>query len=276
MSKRPNIQALADEAFTRDAGSVHPIRAIMNDEDTGRILFVPLEQLAANPDQPRKEFDPQAHDDLTASVREHGILQPVIARKNPDGEGFILIAGERRTRAAKAAGLTEIPALIRSPKDHLEIAIIENLQRENLSAIEEAEALKKLKEAKSYTGRELAKIIGKSEQSVSESLALTGLPDPIKAELRTSVTVPKSQLLEVVRAGSAEQVAAAWTALKTGQTRTVRELRHAKNPTAEKASPYIHTYRPESGRFRVTVAFQKKRASRDEIREALEEALNEL
>ena len=101
----------------------------------------------------------------------------MLARKDPVRDGYILIAGERRLRAATAAGLTEIPALIRSEADALEVALIENLQRENLSALEEAEALLKLKNARQFTDEALAKIIGKSRQSVNDSLILNELPE---------------------------------------------------------------------------------------------------
>jgi len=97
-----------------------------------------------------------------------------------------LIAGERRWRAAMAAGLSELPALIRSEADSMEVALIENLQRENLSAIEEAEGLLKLKQARQFTDQALAKIIGKSRQSVNDSLILNELPESIKAECPTS------------------------------------------------------------------------------------------
>lgn len=277
MRRRVDIAALAQEAFERDPSTVHPVRAILNDEDTGRIVMVPVEFLEPNPDQPRKTFDPQGHEDLTASVREHGILSPLLVRKNPDHEGYILIAGERRFRAAKAAGLKEVPVLVFNPSNHLEIAIIENLQRENLSAIEEAVALAKLKEARGYTQRDLAKIIGKSEQTVSESLKLLELPSEIRAELEETSDVrsfQKSQLLEVVKAGDADKVAAAWNALKTGSLKTVRDLRQAKRPAAadEKPRHFTHTYHDDDGRYRVTVTFSKTKVSSAELKAALREA----
>jgi ParB family chromosome partitioning protein len=141
-------------------------------------------------------------------VKEKVVLQPILARKDPNRDGYILIGGERRWRAATAAGLTEIPALIRNESDHLEIALIENLQRENLNAVEEAEALLRLKHARRYTDEQLAKIIGNSRQAVNESLTLNELPAEIKSECRTSGTWSKSQLLQVLRAGSDEEMIA--------------------------------------------------------------------
>lgn len=281
MPKRPDIAALAHEAFDRDPGAVHPVRTVMRDEDTGRIVLVPVELLEANPDQPRKHFDPEALEELTASVREKGILQPVIARKNPHREGYVLIAGERRWRAAKAAGLPEVPALIRSPQDSLEIAIIENLQRENLSALEEAEALFELKQARSYNDEQLAKIIGKSRVAVTEALSLVKLPDDIRAEARMSGArqFSKTQLLQVFRAGDSEKVRSTWEALKRGEVTTTRDLERRKKASGpERGRPKHHTftYKPEGGGFRLSLTFPKARVSPDEVRSALKDALEHL
>ncbi len=240
-------------------------------------MRLPIELIEANPDQPRKHFDPEALRDLTASVKEKGVLQPVLVRPDADGKHFILIAGERRWRAAKAAAVAEIPALIRTEEDSLEVAIIENLQRENLHPLEEAEALQRLKTIKEYTDAQLAQVIGKSRKAVNESLLLTQLPEPIKAEWRTSATASKSQLLQVLRAGSPETITAAWNALKTGEVTTVRELRRRKGST-NKGRPqhYRFEHKPRHSRFAVTVTFPKRSASRPEIRTALKDALAHL
>jgi ParB family transcriptional regulator, chromosome partitioning protein len=209
MPKRPNLKAIGLHIVqgAESQRTDHPARRLSANEG---FLYLPIDLVRPNPDQPRKHFDDQMHEDLTASVKEKGILQPVLARKAPAGEGYILIAGERRWRAAIAAGLAQIPALIRSEADALEVALIENLQRQNLSALEEAEALLKLKNARQFTDDALAKIIGKSRQSVNDSLILNELPEQIKAKCRTSGTWSKSQLLQVLRAGTPEEIVAAW------------------------------------------------------------------
>jgi ParB family chromosome partitioning protein len=254
----------------------HPIRHFGKADGFMRL---PVELIRPNPDQPRKHFDPDALRDLTASVKEKGVLQPVLVRPDPDGSHFILIAGERRWRAAKAAVVSEIPALIRTEEDSLEVAIIENLQRENLHPLEEAEALLHLKTIKGFTDQALAQVIGKSRKAVNESLLLTQLPEAIKAEWRTSAMATKSQLLQVLRAGSPEKVGAAWAGLKTGEVSTVRELRKQKQQaTAKKGRPahYRFEHKPDGKPFHVTVTFAKKTASRAEVRSALKDALKHL
>jgi ParB family chromosome partitioning protein len=210
-------------------------------------------------------------------VKEKGVLQPILVRPDPEGDGFLLIAGERRWRAAKAAEIAEIPALVRKQEDSLEVAIIENLQREDLHPLEEAEALLHLKTIKGFTDQQLAQVIGKSRRAVNESLLLNQLPESIKAEWRTSATASKSQLLLVLRTGSPEKIAATWEALKSGTVTTVRELRKQKQGT-KKGRPhhYRFEYNPKGKPFHVTVAFEKKAASRAELRSALNDALKHL
>src|SRR5690606_20584823 len=131
------------------------------------------------------------------SISQHGILQPVIVKR--DGDGFMIMAGERRYRAARLAGLTVIPALVRND-DPLEIAIIENLQRENLSPLEEAEGLGALIDQYGYTHEALAEVIGKSRPYVSNTLALRRLPDEIKREVHAQPDVSREILISLARA----------------------------------------------------------------------------
>ncbi len=120
--KRPDIAAAVRKSFDdadKAPSNVHPLRAILKDENTARVLVIPIAQIEPNPDQPRKFFDPEALNDLASSVREKGILQPIIVRKRSDSDACIIIAGERRWRAAKIAGLKEIPALVHRRRDVL-------------------------------------------------------------------------------------------------------------------------------------------------------------
>src|SRR5690349_13268008 len=162
MPKR-DVKAAALKILSRETSprNDHPVRDFARADG---FMILPIELIRPNPDQPRKHFDPDALRDLTASIKEKGILQPVLVRPDPDGEHFVLIAGERRWRAAKAAAVSEMPALIRKEEDSLEVAIIENLQRENLHPLEEAEALLRLKTVKGYTDQDLAQVIGKSRK----------------------------------------------------------------------------------------------------------------
>lgn len=270
--KRPNLSGigvrLAETAASQTAD--HPVRHILADEG---LLYIPVHLLRPDSHQPRQHFDEDALRDLTASVKEKGVLQPVIARRDPTGDGYILIAGERRWRAAAAAGLKSLPALVRRAEDALEVALIENLQRENLNAIEEAEALLHLKQVRGFTDAQLAQVIGKSRQSVSESLSLNDLPEAIKEECRTCGIGSKRQLLSIARAGSPEKVLVLWEAFRRGEITTVRAIRQRSKPAKGRPRHYSFSYRPERGEFRLTVTFTRSMATSEEIRDAIEEAL---
>lgn len=152
-------------------------------EDGDQVTEVSLNDIRPNPYQPRKEFAPEAIEELAASIKEHGIIQPLIVRKSI--KGHELVAGERRLRAAKEAGLQKVPVVVKQYTDQqlMEIALIENLQRENLNPIEEAEAYDRLIGHYDYTQDELAKKIGKSRPYVANILRLLQLPEKIRAML---------------------------------------------------------------------------------------------
>lgn len=144
------------------------------------IIEVSLDELRANPYQPRKVFDDDALKELSDSIKEHGVFQPIIIKKSI--KGYEIIAGERRVRASKLAGLTKIPALVRNLNDEqmMEIALLENLQRENLSAIEEAAAYKSMIEKLDLTQEELSKKVGKSRSHITNILGLLRLPKEVQ------------------------------------------------------------------------------------------------
>lgn len=158
--------------------------------NTAEVRLIPISKIVPNPHQPRKEFDPQALDDLSASIKVQGVLQPILVRPLPDGkDGFELVAGERRTRASKMAGLKEIPALVRTLTDMetLAIALIENLQREDLNAIEEARGFQQLLKDFGLNQEELARQVGKSRSALANSLRLLNLPEDIQADIQSGV-----------------------------------------------------------------------------------------
>lgn len=144
------------------------------------IIELSLDELRANPYQPRKVFNDEALSELANSIKDHGVFQPIIVKKSI--KGYEIIAGERRVRASKLAGLTKIPAIIRNLDDEqmMEIALLENLQRENLSAIEEALAYKSMIEKLSITQEDLAKKVGKSRSHVTNILGLLRLPSEVQ------------------------------------------------------------------------------------------------
>ncbi len=140
----------------------------------GSVAQVPVEQIRPNPRQPRSKIDPAALEELAASIREHGVIQPVVLARAPDGQGYVLIAGERRWQAAKLAGLRQVPAVIREATEQelLELALIENIQRADLSPLETAEAYRQLHEAFGLSHDEIAQRVGKSRVAVSNTLRL--------------------------------------------------------------------------------------------------------
>jgi ParB family transcriptional regulator, chromosome partitioning protein len=146
---------------------------------------LPVESITPNPRQPRKDFNDKALHDLATSFRQTGVLQPVVVRRR--GVGYELIVGERRWRAAKLAGLTHIPALVRETTDaqSLELALVENLLREDLNPMEEAEAYQRLLAEFGWTQEELAQRIGRDRSSIANCLRLLKLPDLIQADLRS-------------------------------------------------------------------------------------------
>ncbi|MDO4792574.1 MAG: ParB/RepB/Spo0J family partition protein [Filifactor alocis] len=153
-----------------------------------QVVELSLSKIIPDPDQPRKEFDPEALKELAESIRRYGLLSPILVRY--DGENYIIIAGERRYRALLLNGAKTVPALVHTEDDFREVSLIENLQREDLNPIEEARALKVLMEEKSYRQEDLASIIGKSRSYVANSIRL------LKLDERTTQAVLKEEISE--------------------------------------------------------------------------------
>jgi len=158
--------------------------------NSAEVRMLPIATIVPNPHQPRKEFEPAALADLAASIKSQGVLSPILVRPlGPNGDGYELVAGERRTRASKMAGLTEIPALVRelSDMETLAIALIENLQREDLNAIEEAKGFHQLLKDFGLSQEELAHQVGKSRSALANSLRLLNLPPEIQEDIQSGV-----------------------------------------------------------------------------------------
>lgn len=155
-------------------------KKIVDETKEADIIEIPLTEIRSNPYQPRKEFDEKSLSEFAESIKEHGVIQPIIVKKSI--KGYELIAGERRTRASKIAGKETIPAIIRemSDQDMMEIALIENIQREDLNPIEEAEAFAKIIEANNLTQEEVAHKFGKSRSYITNILGLITLPEKTK------------------------------------------------------------------------------------------------
>ena len=149
---------------------------IVEETPKDEIVEIPINELMSNPYQPRKVFDEEALKELSESIKEHGLFQPIIVKKSV--KGYNIIAGERRTKASELAGLKTVPAIVRdfSDEEMMQVALLENLQREDLSAIEEAKAYKSIIESLRLTQDELAKRLGKSRSHITNMLGLLRLP----------------------------------------------------------------------------------------------------
>jgi len=163
----------------------------------GSLYQIPCDKLHTDPNQPRKYFDPVAQQDLVNSFKKEGVLQPILFRTDQHGKLFI-VAGERRLQAARKAGMKSIPAIF-VEGNYSEIALVENLLREDLTAIELAEALDHIMKEFDYTQEQLKGIIGKAKSTVSEILSLNHLPDVIKDECRNDPSISRSTLLEIAK-----------------------------------------------------------------------------
>lgn len=150
-------------------------------EDNNEVVSLKISQIEPNRNQPRRSFDEDALQELAQSISEHGVLQPILVRPQIYG-GYQIVAGERRYRASRLAGLTEIPAIIKELTDSetMQIALIENLQRRDLSALEEAKGYQTLMEEYGFSQEDVARTVGKSRSAVANTLRLLGLPDDIK------------------------------------------------------------------------------------------------
>lgn len=164
-----------------------PDNSTESSQEKAGVAELPLDKIIFNPLQPRKKFAEEALKDLAESIKVHGVVQPVIVTKVP--QGYRLVVGERRTRAAKLAGLTAIPAIVRELSDQhiLEIALIENIQREDLNPIEEAQAFSHLISEHGLTQEQLSERLGRSRPAVTNSLRLLKLPDEIRKDLESGV-----------------------------------------------------------------------------------------
>jgi ParB family chromosome partitioning protein len=156
--------------------------------DAAEVRLIPVGAITPNPHQPRREFSEEALNDLASSIETRGVLQPVLVRPLGGGK-YELVAGERRLRASKKAGLTEIPSLIRemSDQESLAIALIENLQREDLNAVEEALGYQRLQQEFGLSQEELARQVGKSRSAVANSLRLLNLPESVQSDIQQNV-----------------------------------------------------------------------------------------
>lgn len=214
-------------------------------EDAGKAVTLPIGEIEPNREQPRKAFDDAALAELSASIAQHGVLQPLLVRPMSGG-GYQIVAGERRYRASRMAGLTELPAVIRelSDKEAAQLALIENLQREDLNPMEEALGFQKLMESYGLTQEETAHIVNKSRPAVANALRLLNLPEEVTAMVADG-TLSAGHARAVLSFAPELQVETAKNAVKSGAS--VRELeRQARAAQREKKTPRATAFRRDS------------------------------
>jgi len=195
--------------------------------EKGKLYDLPIGDLNPDTNQPRKSMDPQALEDLAASIAQHGVLTPILFRVDAESANLILVAGERRLRAAQLAGLATVPGICVEGNPS-EIALVENLLRQDLTSVEEAEALQRLKEEQQYTDEQLSGVIGKARTTISDIMLINRLPAEIRDECRGDHQISKSALIEIARKKQARGMQTAYEKYrekvkKAAEGRTKRE-----------------------------------------------------
>lgn len=236
--------------------------------------MIPIEQLQPNADQPRKD-----HGDLrglTESVREKGVLEPLLVRFLPESDKYMIISGERRYHAARAAGLHEVPCIEKDADDTetLELALIENLQRKDLTPFEEADGIHALAERFGMTHEEISKKIGKGRSSITESMSLRSIPHEIKARCIEKGVLSKSQLLQVARQPSEARMKDVVRRFALGvlNREQARQERHPE----KKPKNAVFRFVPPGKEFKLTLQFRKNSIEREEVVQALRRILETL
>ena len=208
-------------------------------KDLPRIVELDVAKINPNPNQPRKFFDETSLRELAESIKSKGLLQPILVKVG-QGDSYEIVAGERRWRAHKLAEIATIPAII-TAGDSDEIAIIENIQRENLQPLEEAKALKRLIDTHGYSQEEAGRIVGKARTTINALLSILTLPEDILAECRNSDRITKSFLIGLAST-AADKQHEAFALLKSGRA-PVRTARAVKQGKQEEDTPFEKTLR---------------------------------
>ncbi len=240
--------------------------------------MIPIDKIRPNPDQPRKTIGDVR--ELSDSIRQKGVLEPLLVRYIPHEDTYYIISGERRYHASMAAGLHELPCIekIADDAETLEIALIENLQRKDLTAFEEADGLQRLADQFDYTHDDIAKKIGRSRSSVTETMSLRVIPDEVRHTCLENGIVSKSLLLQVSRQPTEKKMQEIVHRIVQGNL-TRDEARRARKEEMESAprpQPFVFDYESDDGAFRVRLQFRKSHVSSEELAAALRAVLRRL
>jgi ParB family chromosome partitioning protein len=242
----------------------------------GRMIRV--DEIRPNPEQPRKALGDLR--ELTESVREKGVLEPLLVRFVASEGCFYIISGERRYHAARAAGLREVPCIEKTVDDAetLEIALVENIQRKDLTAFEEADGLQRLASQFEYTHEDMAKKIGRARSSVTETLSLLNIPESLRKKCVENGVTSKSLLLQVARQPTEKKMFDMFQRiLQGGLTRDeARRERREEQTGPQRPQPFIFHFEPQNDAFKFRIQFKKSHVSRDELISTLREILSQL
>src|ERR1035437_6392437 len=229
--------------------------------------MVPVDKIRPNPDQPRKAFGDLR--ELTDSIKEKGVLEPLLVRFVPRDDCYHIISGERRYHASRAAGLREVPCIekIADDAETLELSLIENLQRKDLTPFEEADGLQRLAEHFDYTHDDIAKKIDTAPSPVPETMSLRVIPEAIRKLCIDHGLVSKSLLLQIARQPNEKKMVEAIQRIsQAGLTRDeARRERQEEKNAGPRPQPFIFNYRPENEAFRLRIQFRKSNVSRSEL-----------
>ena len=240
-------------------------------DPVGRI--VPIDLLDPNPDQPRQVMGDLS--ELIASVAAKGIIEPLVVRQR--GGRYQIIAGERRYHASVQAGIRELPVVVREADDAevLELALVENLQRKDLTAFEEAEALQQLAQECRYTHEDMARKLGKSRTAVTESLSLNSMPTEVRNVCRLVDITSKSTLLQIVRQQDPKKMLALVRRLASHGGGTRAQARLATKVKG-RSKPFVFAFRAPTKTFNLRMSFRKGKVDKSEIIDALEGIIRQL
>jgi len=240
--------------------------------------MIPIDKIRPNPDQPRKNIGDIR--ELADSIREKGVLEPLLVRYVPREDTYYIISGERRFHASHAAGLHELPCIekIADDAETLELALIENLQRKDLTPFEEADGLQRLADQFDYTHDDIAKKIGRARSSVTETLALRVIPDDIRRACIEKGIASKSLLLQVARQPNEKKMQELVQRIaQTGLTRDeARRARKDETESAPRPQPFVFDYHADDGAFHLRIQFRKSQVTLEDLSEALRDTLRQI
>jgi ParB family transcriptional regulator, chromosome partitioning protein len=240
--------------------------------------MIPIDKIRPNPDQPRKNIGDVR--ELADSIREKGVLEPLLVRYVPHEDTYYIISGERRYHASQAAGLHELPCIekIADDAETLELALIENLQRKDLTPFEEADGLQRLADHFDYTHDDIAKKIGRARSSVTESMSLRVIPDDVRRACVENGVASKSLLLQVARQPNEKKMhEMVHRIVQGGLTRDeARRARKEEADPAPRPQPYIFDYKADDDSFHVRIQFRKNQVSDEELAAALRDVLRQI